>query len=147
MVMTRRIGQMIRSAVKTIIKSKNLLKNTCTYGLFQVVNNRVIGMLCSIVIQEELITVLSHLLDIRCKNLVHSLHKFLNRITGTIESIPVFLCYQTCITVRISCSKDRFLSYQVREQTTWIVRNRETVIKEYQTYITSSRKCIVIRLG
>ena len=94
-------------------------------------------MLSRVVIEEELVAVLSHLLDVRGKHTVNGLDKGIDRIAWAIESIAVLFCQRTCIAVRIRTGNDGLTTHQVGQQTAGVVGDGEAIVEEYQPYIAS----------
>ena len=69
------------------------------------------SMLRCVVIEEELISVLTHLTDIGSEHTVDGLNKRLYRIAWTIESVAVLFCQRPRIAVRVSAGNDRLSAH------------------------------------
>ena len=103
-------------------------------------------MLCGIVIEEEAIAVLSHLLYVRSKHTVDSLDKRLYRIAWAIEAIAILFRQRARIAVRVGTGNDRLAAHQVRQQTARVVRDSETIVEEDLTHIASISQSVIILL-
>lgn len=109
-------------------------------------HNRIIRILNGIVLQEELIAILAHLLDIRREHTVNCLGEGLNGIARAPEAVAVLLGYRAGVAVRVGAGDDRFVLGETAEQSAWVVRDGEAIIQEYQPHIARTRQSVIILL-